>query len=327
MPANLTPDYRNAEERFKSAETIPDKLFALEEMLATIPKHKGTEKMQADIKRRLARLKQEAQKRPAVARQATLSHLDKEGAGQVALVGPPNSGKSSILGATTKAIPEIADYPGTTRLPLPGMAVFENVQMQFVDMPPFARDYVQPWMFNLLRNADAAIVVLDAGDDDIIAAAEEMMNVLDEARIRLHHPLAMPLPEAFKPAIVAANKADKPDAPSRIELIRELLGRGLPVVPTSITDKESLSRLERLVFYDVLGLIRIYTRAPGKKPDLDEPFVIPKETSVLDAARRIHKDIARNLKYARVWGRLVFDGQMVPRDYVMQDGDIVEFHA
>ena len=326
MPANLTPDYRNAEERYKSAETVPDKLAALDEMLATIPKHKGTEKMQADIKRRIAKLKQEASKRPSVARQASLSHVEREGAGQVVMVGPPNSGKSSILKATSNATPEVADYHGTTRLPQPGMATFENVQIQLVDIPPFARKFLQPWMLNLVRQADAVLVVLDAGDDDILTSTGEMLSILEDAGIVLHHPLADPLPGVFRPALIAANKADKPDASSRIEIVREMTGPGLPIVPVSVLDQRSLTELERQIFYDVLGMIRIYTRAPGKKADLNEPFVIPRGTSVVEAATRIHKELARNLRFARVWGPKVFDGQMVPRDYIMQDGDIVELH-
>jgi ribosome-interacting GTPase 1 len=326
LPANLTPDYRNAEERYKSAETVPDKLAALDEMLATIPKHKGTEKMQADIKRRIAKLRQEASKRPSVARQASLSHIEREGAGQVVMVGPPNAGKSSILKATSNTSPEIAGYPGTTRLPQPGMATFENVQIQLVDMPPFARDFLQPWMLNLVRQADGVLVVIDAGDDDLLSSIDEMLSILKDANIVLHHPLAEGVPEVFRPSVVAANKADSPDASSRIELAREMLGPGLPIMPVSVLDHESLTALEREIFYNVLGLIRIYTRVPGKKADMDEPFVVPKGTSVVEAATRIHKELAKNLRYARVWGAKVFDGQMVPRDYTMQDGDIVEFH-
>jgi hypothetical protein len=326
LPANLTPDYRNAEERYKSAETVPDKLAALDDMLATIPKHKGTEKMQADIKKRIAKLKQEAMKRPSVARQASLSHVEREGAGQIVMVGPPNSGKSSILKATSNALPEIADYHGTTRLPQPGMAIFENVQIQLVDIPPFAREFLQPWMLNLVRQADGVLVVIDASDDDLLTSIEEMLAILKETNIVLHHPLAEGAPEVFRPSVVAANKADRPDASSRIELAREILGPGLPIMPVSVLDQQSLTALEREVFYNVLGLIRIYTRVPGKKADLDEPFVVPRGASVVEAATRIHKELARNLKYAKVWGAKVFDGQMVPRDYIMQDGDVVEFH-
>ena len=327
MPANLTPVYRAAEDRFKAAENVSDKLAALDDMLATIPKHKGTEKMQADIKKRIAKLKQEAAKKPAVARAASLSHIDKEGAGQVVLIGPPNSGKSSILDVLSNAGPEVSDYAFTTRLPEPGMAEFENIQMQYIDMPPYTKDTLQPWMLSLLRSADAAILVLDAGDDDVLAQLEEVMGILREANITLHHPAVEPLPERFIPAIAAANKVDMPDSEGRIELIREVLGRALPVVPLTTRDQASLDNLSRQVFYDVLKMIRIYTRAPGKKVDYSEPYVLPGGTNVVDAARWIHKDLARNLKFARCWGKTVFDGQMVPRDYIVQDGDIIEFHS
>jgi uncharacterized protein len=328
LPANLTPDYRAAEDRFKAADSAADKLAALDDMLATIPKHKGTEKMQADIKKRIAKFKQEAAKKPStVSRSASLSHIDKEGAGQVILIGPPNSGKSSILDELSNAAPEVADYAFTTRVPEPGMAMFENIQMQYIDMPPYTKDTMQPWMLSLIRGADAAILVLDAGDDDVLDQLEEVMEILREANITLHHPGVEPLPEKFIPTIVAANKVDLPDSAGRIELIREYLGKSLPVVPLTTRDPKSLENLSRQVFYDVLKRIRIYTRAPGKKVDYSEPYVLPQGTNIVDAARWIHKDLARNMKYARCWGKNVFDGQMVPRDYIVQDGDIVEFHT
>ena len=141
MPANLTPEYLAAEEEFKSAQSHEEKIAALERMLSTVPKHKGTEKLQADIKRRLSRERKEGHKKGG-ARTVPFWLVKKEGAGQVALIGPPNAGKSSLLAALTNARPEVADYPFTTHAPTPGMMAYENIQVQLIDLPPVSRSEV-----------------------------------------------------------------------------------------------------------------------------------------------------------------------------------------
>ena len=165
MPANLTPQYRAAEARFKSAHTFEERRAALEEMLATIPKHKGTEKMQADLKRRLARLRHEEETRTS--RHGHAIKVDPEGAAQVVLLGPPNCGKSSLLAALTHAEPSIADYPFTTTRPQPGMMAFEDVQIQLVDLPPVAAQHMDPWLPGLVRGADAALLLVDPTSSEL----------------------------------------------------------------------------------------------------------------------------------------------------------------
>ena len=164
MPANLTPDYHRAEERFRHARTVEEKIDALEEMLRVVPKHKGTDGLQGDLKARLAKLK----KQPASkAGKATHSHLiPREGAGQVALVGPPNTGKSSLVAALTKAKPEIAPYPFTTREPHAGMMDWEDVRVQLIDTPPITADYLESYLSSTVQVADAALLMVDLGDDD-----------------------------------------------------------------------------------------------------------------------------------------------------------------
>ncbi|GBC82178.1 GTPase Obg [bacterium HR10] len=334
MPANLTPEYLEAERKFRAATTREEKLAALEEMLATIPKHKGTEKMQADIRRRIARLRQEAERRPGTARRKPFYHIEREGAGQVVLVGPPNSGKSSLLARLTHATPEIADYPFTTRVPLPGMMEFENVQIQLVDMPPLAPSYTEPWMLALVRQADAALLVFDLADDDVLTKAEETLLLLERANLHLRTPSALdPLSTAeggraspVKRALVIGTKSDLPGARETLELVREWLGARFRVLPVSARTGENLEPLRREV-YDLLGIIRVYTKEPGKKPDLTTPFVLKRGSTVADIARAIHRDFVQRLKYARIWGAGKFDGQLVHRDHVLEEGDIVELHV
>src|SRR5215468_10236988 len=182
MPANLTPQYMSAEQRFKQASTHAEKIACLEEMLRVIPKHKGTDKLQADLKRRLSKLRQEAQKAAATHRGFSVS-VEAEGAGQIVMVGPPNVGKSALLGALTKATPEVADYPFTTRRPMPGMMSLENVQIQLVDMPPISQEHMEPWMSQITRNADAMLLVVDLGDPAVLDAVELISDVLQEWKI------------------------------------------------------------------------------------------------------------------------------------------------
>ena len=323
MPANLGPLYHVAEEHYRQAITDEERLAALEEMMATIPKHKGTEKMQADIKRRIAKLKEDEGRIRAKRRE--LFRIDKEGAGQVILAGPPNSGKSSILKTMTRAVPEVADYPFTTRIPLPGMAQWENVQIQLVDMPPLTPETSQPWVWAILRMSDGLIVVVDAGDDDVLDQTEELLSFMESNNVFIKNEGERDFKE--KKAICAANKCDAPGAAERIELLKEIVGDKMDIVPCSTVTGEGLDVLASRTFFEVLGKIRVYTRPPGKKPDFTQPFVLDRGTTVLGAARDVHKEIAESLKYARVWGKGVFEGQMVPRDHVLNDGDIVVFYT
>jgi len=325
LPANLGPQYLAAEERYRQAVTDEEKLAALEEMLATIPKHKGTEKMQADIKRRMARLREAMKAGSKGPKRKDFYRIEKEGAGQIVLVGPPNSGKSSVLKATSRAEPEVADYPFTTRMPLCGMAQWENVQLQLIDMPPIAPETSQSWVWAMLRMSDGLLIVLDAGDDDVLDHAENLLAFMEENNVFIKNEGERNFKE--KKAICAANKCDLPGAGERIELLREIIGDKLDIVPCSALTGEGLDLVLSKVFFDVLEKIRVYTRPPGKKPDFSQPFILPRGTTVIDAAREVHKEIAETLKYARVWGKDVFDGQMVPRDHVLKDGDVIAFYT
>src|SRR3972149_6490391 len=167
MPANLPPEYFEAERRFKQASTPVEKIFALEELIAKIPKHKGTDRLRGDLRRKLSQLKKEAE----VARHSKkggksyLYVVQREGASQVALVGFANSGKSSILASVTNATPVIAEYPISTLTPLPGMMPFEDIQIQLVDLPPVGNESTDGWVSGILRTADALLIVLDLTED------------------------------------------------------------------------------------------------------------------------------------------------------------------
>ena len=325
MPANLTPDYLEAEQRFKSAKATEEKIAALEEMYSTIPKHKGTEKMQAEIKRRLSKLRTTQAKKPA-RRIDAMHRVDKEGAGQVALAGPPNSGKSALLRRLTHATPEVADYPFTTRFPIPGMLQFEDVQIQLVDLPPVHPDFHESWVYQVIRNADAVLLVVDLSDPDLLEDLDTTLEDLRKAKVELG---SGALPDApgwmAKKTLLIGNKLDALDARDGLEILRELYGSRFPILPVAAETGEGLAEVGRALF-DLLELVRVYTKAPGKKLEPTAPYVLRRGAHLMDLAAMVHHDFITQLKYARVWGHGRFEGQMVNRDYILEDKDIIELH-
>jgi hypothetical protein len=312
MPANLTPDYLAAEREYKSAQTHAEKVAALERMLATIPKHKGTEKLQADLKRRLSQARKESSKKGAA--HATPFYLvEKEGAGQVVLLGPPNAGKSRLVSALTHARPEVADYPFTTRLPSPGMMLYENVQIQLIDLPPLSAEFSEPWLPQVVRRADASVLMVGLDDPGVLDGIEFTLQWL--ARNRLP-----------PPRLLVGNKLDLPGASETLAALDDLYRDRFPCLGVSAASGLYLDRFARAVF-ELLGLVRVYTKAPGKKADLTSPFILRRGQTVLDAARLVHKDFAAHLKFARLFRREGgHDGLAVERTHVAKDEDILEFH-
>jgi ribosome-interacting GTPase 1 len=294
-------------------------------MLAIMPKHKGTDKLRADLRRRISQLKDLSRGGKGPGRRAPVYLIEKEGVGQVALVGPPNTGKSSLLAALTKAQPQIADYPYSTRIPLAGMMRFENVQVQLVDTPPLGGDYLEPWFPDLLRRADAWALVL-APPADPLDQWEALRGILAalELTVAGRSDPAPPDRLTVKPALLILNKADLFTDTEELELYLELLGEHSPLA-VSVKTRLGLQDLRASIFR-ILNLVRVYTRAPGKAANFNSPFVLPAHSRVQELASRIHHDLGRKFKFARVWGRETFEGQRVQRDYVLQEGDVVELH-
>ena len=326
MPANLTPEYLKAEQRFKEARSSAEKIVALEEMLTAIPKHKGTEKMQAELKRRLKKLRGTGQKKSAAKHALPVYYVKHEGAGQVALVGPPNSGKSSLLAALTHATPEVADYPFTTRLPLPGMMPFENIQIQLVDLPPLHADFPESWVPQAIRNADAIALVLNLGDASVLEQLTELLAQLEQAKISIGQRGGEPAWGFLsKPALLVGSHCDLPGAEDNFQVLAELWRERFRLLSVSARTGENLELLRRALF-ELLGIVRVYTKIRGSKPDRANPFVLPRGATVRDVAERVHKEIVTRLKFARIWGAGKFDGQMVQRDYLVEDNDVIELH-
>jgi ribosome-interacting GTPase 1 len=354
MPANLTPEYKEAEARFREAATPEEKLACLREMLRVIPKHKGTEKLQADLKRRISKL-QQGEKKSATRRHPG-EFVDREGSKQVLIIGGANAGKSSLLAALTGAHPEIAPYPFTTTHLMPGMMQFEDVQIQLVDGPATCRSFVQPWLGNQIKSCDLVLWTVSLGNDDLLGAIEEMREQLTHWRVELRpaalagvaiggaaigggvsaghdepgapeDPIEADGPGAgAKPALLVGTHADDAAADVREALLLEGLGAGWPLHRVSLPEHRGIEDLKRAIFAS-LRIVRVYTKTPGKKPDVGTPYVLDAGSTVLTLAARIHRDLAERLRFARIWGKGAFDGQHVQRDHILSDGDIVELHS
>lgn len=332
MPVNQSPMYMKAEERYRAASTPVEKLAALEEMFRLVPKHKGSEKLQSQIKQRIKATKEEmeqARGRGGAAHR-DLFVVPKQGAGQVALMGAANVGKSSIVDALTEAKVEIADYPFSTHAAVPGMGYFEDVPIQLVDMPPIVAGHAQPGMMGAYRSADVILIVVDLSAIDLLDQYEMPLAVLAERKLQ---PVSTPLLEFDedeaaalpKRTLVVANKCDTAGAAGNLEGLKELCGGGLKMLPVSAKSREGLDAMMATLF-DLLNVVRVYAKKPGKPVDREQPFILTKGGTVADVAYLIHRELAEKLKTVRVWGTNVHDGQQVHHTHVLADKDVVELH-
>ncbi len=326
MPANLPPEYYEAEKRLKQAASPQEKIAALEELISTVPKHKGTDKLRADLRRRLSQLREEAIRKKKSGK-GDLYAVEKQGAAQIALAGFANSGKSSILKTLTNANPVIADYPMSTVTPLSGMMPFEDIQFQLVDLPPIGNESTDGWVSGILRNANVLMLVVDLSEDPDIQTELLIEQLLKWKILPLKKDESREEKEGimYKPVILAANKSDLPGAEKEMGRMKQRYESLYHVVGISTTKKEGIEELRRAIFENSY-IIRVYSKEPGKEPDMDTPFTLPTGSAVIDLAEMIHKDFLKNLKYACIWGSAKFDGQRVQKDYVLHDRDVVEFH-
>jgi len=335
MPANLPPQYLEAEQRYRQAKTNQDKIKCLQEMLSIIPKHKGTEKLQAQIKTKITKLRQESKKKQATRREGEFHTVKREGAGQVVLVGFPNVGKSEIVSSITRASPVVADYPYTTRKPTAGMMEYENIQIQLIDMPPLTIEYLEPWIPQVIRNANALMMVIDL-NEDVIPQMKSLSEILERIKVKpkliksqveTEDELEFFEEKVFhKNTLIVGSKSDLEIADISLEMLREHYGMHFPLIPISTKRAETLELLKGKIF-EVLEIIRIYTKPPGKQVDLGAPYIQPVGSTVEEIAGNIHKDFLEKLKFARLWRDNKFQGLRVQRDFVLEDGDVIELHV
>jgi ribosome-interacting GTPase 1 len=326
VPANLTPDYLKADKWFKEATTDEERILALEEMMRVIPKHKGTDHMRAELRKKYSALKESAEKKKKVSHGPDPFHIPKSGAGQVVLLGLPNSGKSAIVAAVTHARTHVADFPFTTSLPIPGIAQFEDIKIEIVDMPPITAEFAIPGMVNTLRNCDLIAVVIDlAGDIEeqakvcfgFLESKRLLLDVSNSTRDKSGKLLGR------KYFIIAAKKNSAPAG--AIDNLKKQLARPVEIIAISVEDKASLDIMLADIFR-LLDIVRVYAKKPGQEPDMTEPFILSKGSTVMDLAQSIHRELAEKLRTARCWGSGVHNGQNVHRTHELCDKDIIELH-
>jgi ribosome-interacting GTPase 1 len=339
MPTNVTPEYKKAEQAYRQAREPRERLDCLKELLRTIPKHKGTEHVQADIKTRIKQLTEELTGPKKGGRRSGPSHVVRpEGAAQLALVGPPNAGKSSLHVRLTGSHSDVGPYPYTTHVPVVGMLPYEDIHFQLVDLPPVSADFLEPWLINAMQPADGVLLVIDLSDPECLEHVPTVLERLAEKKtfLRATWPglgpekpwQATDAEDLFRlnlPTVLIANKSDLDPDPGEVEALEELLGLSFPALTMSAETGDGLDELGAFLFR-ALEIVRVYTKTPGKPADTDKPFTVRRGGTVLDVAKLVHRDIARDLKFARMWGDEVFDGQQVGPDHPVSDGDTVELH-
>jgi ribosome-interacting GTPase 1 len=329
MAVNLTPQYLEAEAEYKKAKSAEEKLECLRKMWTLVPKHKASEKLQAELKTKISELKAEVEKERRSPKKTGVSYrIPRQGAGQVLLLGGPNAGKSRILSRLTRANPEVAPYPFTTREPMAGMMDWEDVRVQLVDTPPITAEHLESYLSGMVRSADACVLVVDLGDDDGPFAAEAVVQRLEQVKTRL---IGQPPADPEDPTIeyiktlLAANKSLAEGASARLDILRELFADRFPLITLDAESGQGLEDLRNAI-YQLLGVIRVYTKKPGKPADMTSPYTCPVGSTLAQMAELVHRDFADKLKSARIWGTGVHDGQSVTRDHVLHDKDIVELH-
>ena len=340
MPANLSPEYKAAESAFRKAREPRERLDLLREMLRTIPKHKGTERLQADIKARIKELSDEIDVgRRGGGHGGPALVVHPEGAAQIALIGPPNAGKSLLHARLTGSAAHDAPYPFTTQFPQPGMMPYEDIHLQLVDLPAVASQHPVPWMQAALQSADAALLVVDLAEPSCLEQLEDVHAALRERRAALseHWDRLSTTPEEHSedgdpfalrlPTLLVANKSDRVgNAEAELQALREISGLRYPMLAASALSGQGLDELGATLFRK-LRIVRVYTKTPGHAPEKTRPFTLRRGETVRDVARLVHKDLSRSIRYARVWGHSGFDGQQVGPEHVLADGDVIELHA
>lgn len=352
MPTNVTTEYKKAEQAFRQARKPRERLVCLKEMLRTIPKHKGTEHLQADIKTRVKQLTEELSgPKKSAGRKSSSYTIKPEGAAQVCLIGPPNAGKSSLHARLTGSHTDIGPYPYTTKQPIPGMLPFEDIHFQLVDLPPVSADFMEPWFVNTLQSAHAAFLIIDLSDPECIEQVLAIRVRLETKKVMLqeHWPgliatetateqranqrlvdapneeIADPF-RIYLPTLLVATKSDLDPDPDEVKVLEELLQVRFPAVATSAKTGHGLKDLGAMLFHG-LDVVRVYTKTPGRPADRDRPFTVRSGDTVREVAELVHKEIAQTLKFARIWGSGQFEGQQVGPDHPVSDRDVIELHA
>lgn len=330
MPANLTPQYQKVELEYRRAQTAQEQVDCLEQMLQLVPKHKGTEKIQADLKTRLKEARAELQVEKSSAKKPGKTYrFPRQGAGQVVIVGGPNAGKSRVLKELTSANPEVAPYPFTTREPLPGMMDWEDVRLQLIDTPPITDSLFEVYMPNIVRCTDACVLCFDGSSDDAPEQTATVIKQFADRKTLLATESGF-VEDDFSQVrvrtLLAVTRGGDPDAAIRLGFLQELIAIPFETMMVELDNPDEVAALRTRIF-GLLGVMRVYTKAPGKPADYKAPYTLPIGSTVADLASKIHRDLGDQVKFAKIWGGAAFDGQSVGKDHQLAERDLVEIHT
>jgi ribosome-interacting GTPase 1 len=329
MPANLTPQYKKIEEEYRRAATLEEELHCLQRMLQEIPKHKGTDHLQAELKAKISKAKKELATEKSSGKKTHGLRIPRQGAGTAIILGGPNAGKSLLVARLTNATPEVAPYPFTTTSPAPAMMPWEDVTVQLIDTPPITADYMDPSLHGLIRPADLALLMVDLAGDEGIQQCQDLLERLLRTKTRLAAKSYLDEEDvglSYTQTFLVPNKIDAPDAPERLNLLHELVPLDFAEFVISAEHGIGLEALREAIF-KAMDVVRVYSKLPSaKQPDRHRPFTLRRGSSLLELAGQVHKDFIEKLKFARVWGTAVHDGTQVKGDYILHDKDVVELH-
>jgi small GTP-binding protein len=302
MPANLPPQFFEIQKKLNQTKDIQEKIEILEKMLAICPKHKGTERVQEEIKKKIAKLKRVQTKK---IKREEIYFVKKEGVGQVLILGPENSGKTSFLNFLCQTNFKVADYPFTTQFPQIGMADFENVKIQFVDTPPISKEFKPGWLKNLARQADLILVLIDLVKNPK-EKLKEILEILKEWEIEKEK------------ILIFGNKIDLSEAKENFEKLK----REFEIEPISnkISNPEDL---KRKIFYG-LKIMRVYLKKPKEKPDFLNPIILKRGEKLIDLVKEINEEWVEKFKGAKIFSQDLKSFKIFGRDYFLKDGDVVE---
>ena len=329
MPANLTHGYLKAERDYRAASTVDEELRCLQTMLRELPKHKGTDKLQADLKRKISQARKYLQS-PQNKKKGPGIRIPRQGAARILLIGGPNSGRSQFVATVTRAKPEVAAYPFTTREPAPAMMPWEDISFQLIDTQPITRDLLDPNLHGLIRGADLVLLFLDLGDDAGCETCMDVCHKLATTKSRLGRTTCLDPDDiglSYTATFLVMNKIDLADAPLRLELFREETNFEFRQFEISSVTRTGIDVLQQAIF-DAVNVIRVYTKLPtSKEPDFEKPFTLPRGGTVRDVATLVHREFGDKIKSARVWGAGLHDGTPVKPDFVLTDKAVVELHV
>tara|TARA_Y100000034_G_C6897675_1_gene414298 strand:- start:1837 stop:2748 length:912 start_codon:yes stop_codon:yes gene_type:complete len=302
MPINASHEYFSVEKKYLAAKSTDEKIFFLEELIKVAPKHKSSENLLKELRTRLKKLREKSV--IASKKKSGKKGIKKEGF-QCILIGPPNTGKSSLLKLLSNAHPKISPHPFTTKDPVIGAFKHQGIQAQLVDLPSLGSPEFD---FSLLNTADCIIVVLSS-----------LQQIPDVAPY---------LKKSTGELIYIVNKSDLLSHDQLRKLSATIKSKRLHAIPFSAINPthESLLDLKSLILKS-MHVIRVYTKEPGKTKTND-PIVLKEKSTVKQVAEKILKGFSKKVKETRITGpSSKFPNQKVGLTHVCKDLDIVEFHT